>query len=118
MPLVEPVHDPRNFYTSDSPVIEDPDSDQDLYKSAEEDVENVELDGQGDGVADSSNSGSNVCFFFFVAFTVANRSGVASITWAIPTVISTPHCPRFPSSIVVGLTPAAPGFFGTPSKFR
>ncbi|KAI9437868.1 hypothetical protein BJY52DRAFT_1229997 [Lactarius psammicola] len=60
LPLVKPVHDPRNFYASDSPVIEDPDSDQDLYKSAEEDVENVELDGQGDGVADSSNSGSNV----------------------------------------------------------
>ncbi|KAH9008836.1 hypothetical protein EDB84DRAFT_1446663, partial [Lactarius hengduanensis] len=60
LPLVEPVHDPRNFYASDSPVIEDPDSDEELYKSAEEDVENIELDGQGDGVANESNSGSNV----------------------------------------------------------
>ncbi|KAH9035250.1 hypothetical protein EDB85DRAFT_2143903 [Lactarius pseudohatsudake] len=59
LPPVEPVHDPRNFYASDSPVIEDPDSDEELYKSAEEDAENIELDGQGDGVANESNSGSN-----------------------------------------------------------
>jgi len=63
LPPVEPVHDPRKFYASDSPVIEDPDSDEELYKSAEEDAENIELDGQGYGVANESNSGSNVCSF-------------------------------------------------------
>ncbi|KAH9180279.1 hypothetical protein EDB89DRAFT_2061994 [Lactarius sanguifluus] len=60
LPPVEPVHDPRNFYASDSPVIEDPDSDDELYKSAEEDMENIELDSQGDGLANESNSGSNL----------------------------------------------------------
>ena len=63
LPPVKPVHDPRNFYASDSPVIKDPDSDEELYRSAEEDAENIELDGQGYGVANESNSGSNVCSF-------------------------------------------------------
>ncbi|KAI9430424.1 hypothetical protein H4582DRAFT_2086977 [Lactarius indigo] len=54
LPPVEPVHDPRNFYASDSPMIEDPDSDDELYKPAEEDAENIKLDGQGDGEANES----------------------------------------------------------------
>ncbi len=59
-----PVHDPRNLYTSDSPVIEDPDSDKEVYKSAEEVAENIDPDGQGDGIANESNSGPNVCSFY------------------------------------------------------
>ena len=35
-PLGEQVHDPRDFYASDSPVVVDLDSDQELYRSAEE----------------------------------------------------------------------------------
>lgn len=60
-----PVHDPRNIYASDSPVIEDPDSDEELYKSAEEVAENIDPDGQGDGAANESNSGPNVCSFYY-----------------------------------------------------
>ena len=36
LPLGEQVHDPRDFYASDSPVVVDLDSDQELYRSAEE----------------------------------------------------------------------------------
>ena len=64
LPPIEPVHDPRNLYASDSPVIEDPDSDEELYKSAEEFVKNIGLEGQVDGAASESNPGSNVCFLF------------------------------------------------------
>jgi len=59
-----PVHDPRNVYASDSPVNEDPDSDEDVYKSAEEVAENLDPDGQSDGAASESNSGPNVCSFY------------------------------------------------------
>ncbi|KAH9015826.1 hypothetical protein EDB85DRAFT_2156367 [Lactarius pseudohatsudake] len=54
-----PVHDPRNLYASDSPVIEDLDSDEELYKSAEEVAENIDPDGQSDGAANKSISGPN-----------------------------------------------------------
>jgi hypothetical protein len=64
LPLIEPVHDPRNLYASDSPGIKDPDSDEELYKSAEEVAENIDLDGQGGGAANESNSGSNVFLLF------------------------------------------------------
>ena len=64
LPPIEPVHDPRNLYASDSPVIEDPDSDKELYKSAEEFAKNIGLEGQVDGAAGESNSGSNACFLF------------------------------------------------------
>ena len=63
MPPIEPVHDPRNLYASDSPVIEDPDSDEELYKSAEEIMETIGLDGQIDRTANECNLGLNVCFF-------------------------------------------------------
>ncbi|KAH9009727.1 hypothetical protein EDB84DRAFT_1446147 [Lactarius hengduanensis] len=49
-----PVHDPRNLYASDSPVIEDLDSDEELYKSAEEVAENIDPDGQSDGAANKT----------------------------------------------------------------
>ncbi len=64
LPPIEPVHDPRNLYASDSPVIEDPDSDEELYKSAEEVAENIDPDGQGDGATSGSNLGPNVCSFY------------------------------------------------------
>jgi hypothetical protein len=63
LPSNDAVHDPRSLYASDSPVIEDPDSDEELYKSAEEVGENIDLDNQGDGAANESNSGLNVCYF-------------------------------------------------------
>lgn len=66
LPPIEPIHDPRNLYTSDSPVIEDPDSDEELYKSAEEFMKNMGLDSQVDGAASESNSGSNVCSFSLI----------------------------------------------------
>jgi hypothetical protein len=64
LPVMEPVHDPRNLYASDSPEIEDPDSDEELYKSAEEVAEMIDLDGQGDGAANESNLGPNVFLLF------------------------------------------------------
>ena len=65
LPQIEPDHDPRNLYASDSPVIEDPDSDEELYKSAEEVVEHVDLKSQDDGTAKGRNSELDVCFFSF-----------------------------------------------------
>ena len=63
LPQIEPVHDPRNLYASDSPVIEDPDSDEELYKSAEEVAENIDLNGRDDGTINGHNSEPDVCFF-------------------------------------------------------
>ncbi|KAH9014519.1 hypothetical protein EDB85DRAFT_1899170 [Lactarius pseudohatsudake] len=54
-----PVHNPRNLYTSDSPVIKDLDSDEELYKSAEEVVENIDPDGQSDGTANKNRVDQN-----------------------------------------------------------
>ena len=58
-----PVHDPRNYYASDSLVNEELDSDKEVYKSAEE-MENLDPDRQSDGAASESNSGANVCSFY------------------------------------------------------
>ena len=63
LPQIEPVHDPRNLYASDSPVIEDPDSDEELYKLAEEVAKNIDLNGQDDGPIKGCNSEPDVCFF-------------------------------------------------------
>ncbi|KAH8977011.1 hypothetical protein EDB83DRAFT_2327849 [Lactarius deliciosus] len=57
LPPIEPSHDPRNFYASDSPVIEDPDLDEEPDKSKV--VENIDQDGQGDRVDSESNGGPN-----------------------------------------------------------
>jgi len=65
LPQIEPVHDPRNLYASDSPVIEDPGSDEELYESAEEVTENIDLNSQDDGKAKGRNSELDVCFFSF-----------------------------------------------------
>ena len=61
LPHIEPIHDPRNLYASDSPVVEDPDSDEELYKSAEEVAENIDLSGRGD----DKTSELDVCFLSF-----------------------------------------------------
>jgi hypothetical protein len=60
LPQTEPVHDPRNLYASDSPVMNDTDSDEELYKSAEEEI--LDVDGQGDATVNGSNPELNVCF--------------------------------------------------------
>lgn len=60
LPQIEPVHDPRSLYASDSPAIEDPDSDE-LYKSAEEVAENVDVKCQDGGIAKGRNSDLDVC---------------------------------------------------------
>ena len=65
LPQIEPLHDPRNLYASDSPVVEEPDSDEELYKSAEEAAENIDLNGQDDGTTKGRNSEQDVCFFSF-----------------------------------------------------
>jgi hypothetical protein len=65
LPQIEPVHDPRNLYASDSPVIEDPDSDEEVYESAEEVAENIDLNGQDDGKAKGRNPELDVCSFSF-----------------------------------------------------
>jgi hypothetical protein len=101
LPVMEPVHDPRNLYASDSPEIEDPDSDEELYKSAEEVAEMIDLDGQGDGAANESNLGPNVFLLFDLRFA--------------------DYCPRFTSFsafVFTGVTFAVPGSLGTSSKSR
>jgi hypothetical protein len=62
LPEIEPVHDPRTLYASDSPVIEDPDSDE-VYESAEEVAENIDVNSQDGGIAKGRNSELDVCFF-------------------------------------------------------
>jgi len=125
LPPIEPVHDPRSLYASDSPVIEDPDSDSDsdseLYKSAEEIAENVDLDGQGDTAANGSNSELNVCFLDLTRLVIANKPEAASITSASPAATFTAHSPSFTcfwAFVFRGVTFASPGFLGTSSESR
>ena len=123
LPPIEPVHDPRSLYASDSPVIEDPDSDSDseLYKSAEEIAENVDPDGQGDAAANASNSELNVCFLDLTKLVIANKPQAASITSASPAATFTAHCPSFTcfwAFVFRGVTFASLGFLGTSSESR
>jgi hypothetical protein len=68
LPPIGPVHNPQDLYASDSPVMEDPHSDEEQYKLREnngerEDIaESVDLDGQSGAAANGSNSGLHVCF--------------------------------------------------------
>ena len=121
LPPIEPVHDPRSLYASDSPVIEDPDSDSELYKSAEENAENVDLDGQGDTAANGSNSELNVCFLDLTRLVIANKPEAALITLASPAPIFTAHCPSFTyfwAFVFTSVTFASPGFLSTSSESR
>jgi hypothetical protein len=65
LPQIEPVHDLQNLYASDSPVMEDPDSEEEVYESAEEVAENIDLNGCDDGKAKGRNSELDVCSFSF-----------------------------------------------------
>ena len=87
LPPIEPLHDPWSLHASDSLAIEDPDPDSELYKSAEENAENVDLDGQGDTAANGSNSELNVCFLDLTRLVIANKPEAALITSASPAPI-------------------------------
>jgi len=101
LPQTEPVHDPRNLYASDSPVIDDAESDEELYKSAEEVAENVDLNGQDDSTTKGRNLEPGVRFFSFdsrlLLLTVMNR----------PRSLRFPSCylhnPLLPFHILPGL---------------
>ena len=65
-------HDPRDFYTSDSPVLDEYfDSDQDLYKSAEEVLGCVDPEVQDDDQVESS-IGSHVWLSYLTYISWAN----------------------------------------------
>ena len=116
LPQIEPVHDPRHLYASDSPVIEDPDSDEELYKSAEEVVENIDLNGQDDGTTKGRNLEPDVCFFSF-DLRLSLLTGMNRLyPFGFPAAIFTAHCPRLTSfrvSVFTGVMFVAPGSLGT-----
>jgi hypothetical protein len=64
LPSNEQVPDPREFYASDSPVLEynaDTDSDVELYESAEEFLEVEDLEVRDNRQVGSRFSGPRVC---------------------------------------------------------
>ena len=62
LPSTKHVSDPRDFYASDSPILDDNfDSDLDLYESAEEFLERVDPEVQDDRQVGSGFAGSRVC---------------------------------------------------------
>lgn len=65
---VDPVQDPRRFYASDSPVFNNSDSDQEMYRSAEE---TFEPEDQGGGRVVSS-VGLHVSFAWPVSSSTDN----------------------------------------------
>ena len=65
-------HDPRDFYTSDSPVLDEYfDSDQDLYKSAEEVLGCVDPEVQ-DGDQVENSIASHIWFSYLTYMSQAN----------------------------------------------
>lgn len=70
LPSTEYITDPRDFYASDSPVMDgDSHSDQDLYKSAEDFPERFNLDVQDDHQVASSFVRLPVCFSYLTYVT-------------------------------------------------
>jgi len=61
-PADESIQDPRNFYTADSPVFSNSDSDQELYESAEDFEETLGPLDQGGKQVGGSSLGLRVSF--------------------------------------------------------
>jgi hypothetical protein len=70
------MQDPRKFYAPDSPMFNNSDSDQDLYKSAEE---TLEQEDQGDEQVGGKSVGLYVSFAWLVSASTNNPKVAATV---------------------------------------
>jgi hypothetical protein len=70
------MHDPRKFYASDSPVFNNSDSDQELYKSAEE---SLGPEDQGDEQVGGHSVGLHVSYAQPVSVSTNNPKASATV---------------------------------------
>ena len=80
-PANEHAQDPRDFYASDSPVLNNSDSDQEVYESAEDFAETLETEDRGGEQVGSSSTGIRVSISRLVCI---RHSETAATARAIP----------------------------------
>jgi hypothetical protein len=81
LPANEHTQDPRDFYASDSPVLNNSDSDQEVYESAEDFAETLETEDRGGEQVGSSSTGIRVSISRLVCI---RHSETAATARAIP----------------------------------